>query len=366
MLVMAMILAVPSSSSAQNTTEATTISVKFEYQLEVPDSRTDGNTTDILYDIDELILGELQDMLPDADSNGTNLVEFVSIQSQIYNTCFTASDQCIVVRSNLNVAFQGAKSGHAVEVVTLELLQNLLEGISTIDKGVIASYSYPSVVSSLATFEMSPVTGSMPDLATHVLEISFLEVFGAVVFAIEGDTEARDAKFLYQELLRDDKTSITAHLRVSGFCRECTSFDFEQVVGQVVKENIPTFMAKLKSNANSLGSAYFDGVRDIAFSLPQQSESVGPVTDPTIFDEKAPIVENRQPWFLWFGITMALLIVGGGCYFVVKDSIAEEKDEYSTGDSSEEGDCGSEEDLEAVSSEDGRNFHQITVRRNEG
>ena len=365
LFLMATMMGVPSCTSAQNTTGTLTISVKFEYRLDVPDSRVVGNNTEVVSAIDELILGQLQEMLPDTDSTGTRLFEFVSIQSQIYNSCFTTSDECSVIRSNLVIDFQAAKPEHAVEVVTLEFVQNFFEGISTTDTGVTASYSYPSVVSTIAKFQMSPVPGSMPDLETQILEVSFMEVFGTIVFSLEGDTEVRDTKFLYQDLFFTNKSSITADLRVSGFCRECTSVEFEKVVGDVAKENIPAFMAKLKANANLLGSTYFDAVRDIVFSLPYPPESLGPVTDPSIFDEKTPIIESRQPWYLWFGIAMAILILCAGCYFVVKDSIAEEKDEYSTGGSSEDGDDCESEDSEAVYSEECRNFHQITVRRND-
>jgi hypothetical protein len=363
-------IALPLASVSQSTNE-TRIDVEFEYRLEVQDSTIVGSTTDLLGSIDGLILSKLQEKLPDTDSQGTLLVEFINIQSQIYSACFTSSDECSIVRSNLQVAFQRGEEVHAVEFVTLDFVQSYLAEISSSSKGYFASYTYPSMVASLAKFQMSSVTGSIPDLEISILEDSFMEVFGAIIYAMEGDTEVRDAKFLYQSLQNgpDDipvaTTSISAEFRVSGFCRDCTSLEFEKVVVEVVKENTPVFMKKLKTNSNAQASTYFDRITNITVSVPLLPDPLGPVKDPSIFDSKAPMVKNRQPWFLWFGITMAVLILSCGCYLVVHESIAYEKDDYSTGNSNEddEDEDEAEGDVEAVYSEEGQGFHNVTVRK---
>jgi hypothetical protein len=357
-------IALPPSSAQYNNT----VEVEFEYQLEVQDTTTSGTTADVLDYIDENMMGDLRGKLPGVNAEGIPRVEFVGIQSEIYSVCFTDSDECSLVRSSIKVVVQEKKSEQAAEYVTLELVQSYLDQISSSNKGLTTTYGYPSIVSSLAEFQMSYVDGRMTDREIKILEKRFMEVFGAIVLAIEGDTEIRDVKFLYQALLADSvntpsgTSSMTADLRIAGYCRDCTSLDFQTIVVEVIEENTPAFMNKLRTDSNS---TYFSGVTNITCSVPQLPDPLGPVSDASIFDKKVPVVNNKQPWFLTFGIVMAILIVCGGCYFVVQDSIAYEKDHYSTGDDScdDDDDDAFDEEVEGVYSEEGKNYHEVTVSK---
>lgn len=359
----------------QHAVEASTINVEFEYQLEVQDSQAAGSIADALGVIDGVILSKLQNQLPEINKEGNHLVKFSNIQSRIFSACFTSSAACSLVRSSIEVVFEGARPGHSVEVVALQLVEEYLEEVTASDNHIIALYRYPFSVSMLTTVQLSNVAEEMSSNDIKILENTFLQVFGAIVYAIEGDTEIRSAKFLYQDLLvLDDRKrgvadTLSADLRISGYCRDCTQPEFQEVVVRVIEQSAHIFMNRLKLNSNDQGSAFFDGVNIIAFSVPQLPDPMQPISDSSIYDAKAPTIRNRQPWFLWFGTSMAVLIVCVGCYFVIEDSMDYEKDDdYSTGESSEEEfeDESVNIDVEAISADEADNFHSITIGKAKG
>lgn len=325
--------------SAQSSNR-TKINVVYEYQLEVEDTLRAGSTQDVLTLIDGGIVGYLQGNLPEQSSSGP-LVKFNQSSSEIFSACFTDNDECSLVRSSIEVSIQGEKPELAVEFVTLQLVQKYLEKVTTDDNHFIATYKYPTMVSSLAEFKMYAVADTMTDTEIAVVQKTFNEVFGAIVFAMEGDTEIVDAKFLYQDLLdvvdavTGSATILYTQLRISGYCRNCVSDDFEAVIVDVINSNLPAFQNKLKVNANAVGSAYFDGVSSIAYSVPVLPDPLPPVKDASIFDETPPEADNKQPWFLWFGLSMAILVLCAGCYMVYNDNRVYEKDAISTSDSSQ-------------------------------
>lgn len=318
----------------------TNTTVTFEFKLEVKNVQKVGSTQDVLNVIDGEILGSLQARLPDYNEAGLYIVKFDSIESEIFNQCFTDSDQCSYVRSTIFVVYQDARPESAIRTVTLQLVEDYLSKVASTYKSVRATYTYPMMVQTLADFELSPVSSEMNTTEINVLENTFVEVFGALVYALEGDTEVVDAKFLYQDV--DDgfsnvtgySSTLTAELRVAGYCRDCTASQFESVVVGVIGQNLQVYLRMLKENSNSSGSAYFDSVSNIVFSIPQPPPQLPPSKDSSIFDQSPPDVETKQPWFLWFGLALAILIICGGCYIVIQDTVIYEKDEYSTGDSS--------------------------------
>lgn len=347
-----------------------TVNVEFEYQLEIQNSERAGSTADALNIIDGAILERLQRSLPDrvnGSQNGALLVNFNTIQSEIFSACFTDNDECSLVRSKIEVVYQEGKLEHSVEAVTLQLVEDYLASISMGNNDIIASFAYPTMVSSLAQFRMTTVLGRMTDTEIKVLEDTFTEVFGAIVFAMEGDTDVIDVKFLYQDLLGSLDQTLSADLRISGYCRECSMAQFEQIVGDVITQNIPAFQNKLTRNSNALGSSYFDGVSTTQFSVPELPETLPPIGDTSIYDQSAPTVDNKQPWFLWFGISMAILVICCGCYMIVKDNIEYEKEELSTSDESEayESEFMSGDEEEGAYEEEGTELDFETVAQTE-
>lgn len=326
--------------------QGTNTTVGFEYRLEIEDVQKAGSTQDALTILDGEILGKLQSRLPELNAEGVHLVKFEAIESEIFNSCFTDSDECSYVRSTISVVYQDARPEYAVRAVTLQLVQEYLTSVSSTYNLVLVTYTYPTMVHTLTEFEMHPVPSKLTSTEISIIESTFTEVFGAIVLAIEGDTEVVEAKFLYQDL--DDNlfsnttalnaSTVTADLRVAGYCRDCTSEQFETMVVGVIDENLPAFLQMLKVNSNTSGSTYFDDVSTLVFSIPELPPQLPPVEDSSIFDESPPAVETEQPWFLWFGLAMAILIICGGCYIVIQDTVEYEKDEYSTGGSSNEGD----------------------------
>ena len=339
------------------TAQETNTTVGFEYMLEVENVQKMGSTQAVLSVLDGEILGKLQARLPDLNDEGVHLVKFDSIQSEIFNSCFTSSDQCSYIRSTIFVTYQDARPEYAVRAVTLPLVQEYFSDIPSTYDLLRVTYTYPLMVQTLAEFEIHPVSSKMNSTEISVLESTFVEVFGAVVFAIEGDTEVVEARFLYQDIdgnvfsnATDNVSTVTAELRVAGYCRNCTSSQFEDIVVGVVDENLPAFLRELKLNSNASGSTYFDDVSSIVFSIPDLPPPLSQSGDSSIFDQSPPAVETKQPWFLWFGMVMAIIIICGGCYIVIQDTVVYDKDDYSTGDSShgENGDLALEEDAEGT------------------
>lgn len=320
-----------------------TVSVSFEYQLEVADIVKTGSTQDVLNMIDEEILGELQSNLPTiSGSTGKFLVEFASIDSDIYTACFTENDQCSLVRSTVVVSYEGDKPVHSVEFVTLQFIQDYLEAKTKDESNqIFALYTYPSYVTSLAKFQLLLVDDRMTEAEIQVLEETFEEVFGAIIFAIEGDTEVVDAVFLYQDLYEIDDVFaqggylLSTDMQVAGYCRDCLQTQFEKIVVNVILENMSAFQNKLVLNSNAVGSTYFDAVRSISFQVPELPTTLPPVEDESIFDEEPPVVKNKQPWFLWFGISLVFCVLGLGGFFISRewDEEYEKNENFSTSES---------------------------------
>ncbi|KAL3928140.1 MAG: hypothetical protein SGARI_005127, partial [Bacillariaceae sp.] len=271
-------------SDSQNTTSplygsgptGTTVTVQFEYQLEVNDNQVNfgstsavstnaggqGTSTQQVLDmIDSNFMGTLQMMLPEdgmtAGSATVPNVEFTDAESEIYSACFTNSDHCSLVRTTLNVTYQGTKPEDSVETVTYGLVQDYLESITNNSNGkIIATYLYPFLVTSLAQFQLEAVKRRMNVKEISILEESFLQVIGATVAAIEGDTEITDIKFIYQDLLPSNDNNSTASdqfissadFKVHGICRECSHSEFGGVVNAVIGANLEAYQNKLKVN----------------------------------------------------------------------------------------------------------------------
>eukprot|EP00339_Tiarina_fusa_P013875 CAMPEP_0117012540 /NCGR_PEP_ID=MMETSP0472-20121206/10532_1 /TAXON_ID=693140 ORGANISM="Tiarina fusus, Strain LIS" /NCGR_SAMPLE_ID=MMETSP0472 /ASSEMBLY_ACC=CAM_ASM_000603 /LENGTH=416 /DNA_ID=CAMNT_0004715635 /DNA_START=179 /DNA_END=1429 /DNA_ORIENTATION=- len=349
---------------AASESNRTDVSVSFEFQLEVNNTQVTGTTQEVLDDIDSTILSSLQTTLPNGAPDGDELpnVQFSGVSSEIFSACFTKSAQCSLVRSSIAITYEGDKPEHSVEFVALRLVQDFLKNFSILNANVLASYAFPSMVETLAQFKMDSVSGRMSDTDISVLRETFVEVFGAIVFAIEGDTEVIDAKFVYQDLfeINDRRLSpanqtyvehteengeytLSTDLKVTGFCRDCTSPQFGEVVNGVIVDNLIAFQSKLKINGNAVDSVYFTNVTSISFAVPELPSKLPPIEDESIFDGEAPVVKSKVPWFLIFGATASLCILCSGAYLVFKDRSDFVKDEeFSTSESEGAGSYGDE------------------------
>jgi hypothetical protein len=307
----------------------TEVVVSFEFQLEVFNEYQTGSTSQILELIGEDILPNLQEILPNGGISGTNEepdVKFETIESEIFSACFTDSDQCSLIKSNVLVSYEGVRPAHSVELVTLKLVQDFLKQFSVKSNNVVITYMYPSTVSTLTQFSIAPVRGPMGDNEVMVLETTFAQVFGAIVSAIEGDTEVIDAQFLYQDIFdhenrrlqaddvfnRTGRTTtetrhvLQADLLVTGQCRDCTSPQFGDVVNKVIENNLVAFQNKLRLNGIAASSEFFDNISSVTFAVPQLPDFLPPIEDDTIFDSEPPTADAKQPWFLFLGLALGL------------------------------------------------------------
>lgn len=314
--------------------ENTETSVSFEYKLEVSSVQQSGSSQVVLDQIDSMIVSNLQFKLPNGESlNPMNepSVVFKSVNSQIYSECFAQSDECALVRSTVLVSYEGVRSQDALHIVTLHMAKQFLEDYDRNHENVSVKYMFPKVVTTLIDLELSGAVTTMKETDVGVLESTFLQVFGAILFAIEGDTDITSAQYIYQQQLSD---SLTTQLRINGVCRTCTSDTFGATVGVIVTSNLDHFTEELQKNTNGIGSSVFDNVKDITYSVPEPPEELPNIEDEKIFDNAPPQVSHAQPWFLWTGIALAVIILAIAIYIVKKDNEAFEKGEE-TSDSSD-------------------------------
>lgn len=333
-------------------TGRTEIEVEYEYQLEVISIETTGTTEDVLQKIDSDILSSLQQTLPNgysADPYDLPNVKFESVSSEIYSACFTTSEQCSLIRSNILVSYEGEKPDHSVEKVTLNLVQEYLASFENEASDTNITYEYPSSVESLAQFRMGPVSGRMSSVETNLLENTFLEVFGAIVAAIEGDTIVQDVQFLYQDLFPYDAKGaeifmLATDVRVTGYCRDCSSQEFGDMVDRVITQNLAAYKTKLMLNGDNAFSDFFSEVTQLTYKVPELPSNLPPIEDESIFDGKPPKVKREVPWFLFLGIALGLCVILFGSFAIYSDKIEFlDKEDFSTSDS--EG-YGNEEDEE--------------------
>ena len=365
------------TSSADPSSNRTEVAIEYEYQLEVNKTESTGTIEDVLGNLDSTILRNLQDSLPNGQTTEDDElpnVTYTDVSSDVFSACFTKSEQCNLVKSKISISYEGTKPPHSVEFVSLRLVQGFLKNFASMNNNVIVNYAYPLMVESLAQFQMDTVQERMSDVEIQVLEETFVEVFGAIVFAIEGDTDIVDAIFVYQDLIRQRRnlspdnstTSSTANIplieededesvnreytlstdmKISGFCRDCTSSQFGDIVNGVIINNINAFQNKLKTNAMDVDTVYFTNVTSTSFAVPQLPDELPPIQDKSIFDNEPPETESKVPWFLIFGIVVASLIVIAGVFMIRREESIGDKEEFSTSDdnSGEEGESYDEE-----------------------
>lgn len=326
------------------------VTLIYEYQLEVFQLREEHSlrtTNDYVNSIDYSLLDGLQRMLPNNEGSTNNSsqipnVKFVDVSSEIYSACFTSSDECSLVRSHLVIAHEGGKPNYSVERVATKLVRDYLNNYSETNDEVTTTYVYPFWVESGAEFQLQPVDSVMTEIEIEVMEESILEVFGAVVFAMEGDTEMLDSKFTYQHLQQPINTSTDIFSReqrslpmklkvdfdIVGLCRKCSKEGFAGLVETVTNSNLGAFRNKLRVNGRNVNSTYFDNVETILFAFPSLPDELPPIEDYSVYDSEPPQSSTSIPWYVYFGFIISICILLTGMYVIRTDlsDLKEEKD----------------------------------------
>jgi len=352
------------TETQQSMQRRTFITVEYDYRLEV--NTTGDNSSNYalekaLTDIDSNIIATLQERLPNGDiREGKRLpnVKFNTINSRVINMCYTESDVCKWVKSRIRVSYAGVKPEHSVERVTLALVQEYLQDINNSglsyttdsDPMVHTMYAYPIYFSSVGKFQLLSVKGPMSDTDIEFFEETFYEVFNAISFSLDGDTEVTDAHYVYQSLTdilpgQDGGNiimtySLSTNLKYFGKCRYCDEAQFVEIVDGLIESNLDAFLKSLQegTSSNYDNVTYFQDVEEIYYSLPDLPDGLPPIEDESIFDMKAPMGSNPLPWYLYLGIIISVCLIITGGLVIIQDQNRLKKEEVSTGGESSEDD----------------------------
>lgn len=328
------------------------VMVEFEYQMEVNGGAT---PVDVQSKIDSNILAALQAMLPSggplttATGATTSMpnVRFEDVSSDIFSLCFTTADECALVRSRILIQFDGQKPEYSVERVALRLIRNYLQTVNAQSSELILTYQYPFLIGSTIQFELSPVDSEMEYIEKWIMLESFMEVFGTIVNAIEGDTIILDANFVYQDVKAssnetssirrgndfDTETTVgpfvlSSTFQLLGACRNCRRAEFSGMVNAVIQGNLPVYRSKLQRNGAFANTTYFVNVTEISFHVPKPPQFLDPTEDEALYNAQAPQAERIYPWFFYFGLALAFSIITVGFWFIRQELVLYAKEEY--------------------------------------
>lgn len=342
------------------------VTVEYDYQVEVfqlsnnSSSPFRSSTQDVLTDIDAKLVQRLQKLLPNngvTDNAQLPNVQFLNVSSNVYSACFTSSDECSLVRSNLVVEYEGQKPDHSVESVAVRLVREYLEKYSVKNPHAIITFQYPFLVDSLTAFHLKTIDSVMGDVEIELMEDTFVEVFGAVVSAMEGDTAILGSKFIYQGLLQHPQnntflrsssveqdpptTTLTADFYTYGSCRECSDVEFGGVVYKVIVANLGAFRSRLQANGKTANTTYFDNVEEISFAVPTLPDPLPPTDQADVYDSQPPQPNPGYPWYFYMAFFMSMFIILGGLYIIYKDKSdlhgEKDEDQFSTESESVDG-----------------------------
>lgn len=331
----------------------TYMTVEYDYKLE-------ANTTDDhleeKYDIDSL--KPLEDALDQIDSTIINSiqlalpngnipegktapdVEFDTVTSRFINMCFTESDSCKWVKSRIRLSYVGERPRNSMERVTLGLVKDHLQEINDSHPLILTTFVYPMIYSSVAQFQISPVSGPMSDTDIKYLEENFYEFFHATVYALDGDTDVTESYFVYQDTKElqvqeqenglEPSSTLSVDVKYYGKCRYCAEDELVETVHTTIEDNLNTFRLYLQKN----GSPYFQRVEEISVSKPELPNGLPPTENGSVYDMTAPKASRKLPWALWLGIAVTVCVICTGILVIVRDQRRLYKEEASTGDES--------------------------------
>lgn len=310
----------------------TQITFDFEYQLDVNAVKVTGTTENVLRDIDRNILDSLQEAVPNdgtVTSDQLPAIHFEAIESEIYHTCLTGSEQCSLVQSTISISYVGGKTAGTVQYITQRLVQDYLSKYSHDHLLVLITYSYPSVVETLALFQMNVVTERMGGAEISLLQRTFVKKFRA----LEGDAEVVDAQFIYQDLYEvvdEDRRLdtmaeepedtvfyiLTTVVKIRGFCRNCTASEFTTMVNQEANEKLQSFYNRLIQNAEIEGSSFFDDVNKLSIAVAELPSELPSIVEKPKSDADPLNSGTKHSLFSYFGIVCTIIVVLGGIVFL--------------------------------------------------
>jgi len=336
---------VTTGGTQEELTRRAFITVEYDYKLETNTSSTSSDQDpleSVLLDIDSDIIATMQENLPNGDIPEGKVipdVQFNTINSRFINMCFTESDSCKWVKSRIRLSYAGDRPISSMERLTFGLVQEYLEEINDSNPFVNTMYVYPMIYSTVGKFQISPVEGSMSDTDIEDFEDKFYEVFHALVFEVDGDTDLTEAYFVYQDVRElpdqeqetDTAYSMSVDMKYYGKCRYCDEAEFVETVDGLIEGNVGVFLQHLKKTLNT---TYFQQAENISFSVPELSDELPPIENEYIFDLKAPEASTYIPLVLWLGVIMAVAVITTGVLVIVRDQQQLNKEEVSTGDES--------------------------------
>lgn len=395
-------------------TNSSSVTIEYEYQLEVfyNAATTSFNARNnnfmpslqqvLTSRVDQNLLATLQSMLPNGGGGAEDItasfvmepnVRFAAVNSNIYSACFTNSDECGLVRTLIVMEYDGDdKPDHSLERVGYQLVQDYLNDLMAPatsseqqqqqqqqDVQLRTRYLYPYWVSSKAQFQLSPVTERMSQRDIDIVEISFLQVVGATVGAMEGDTEVVDVQFLYQDLLVLDgdgeevetnsmmtivsKTVVQADFTIHGTCRECRDVEFASLLDAIISRQLPALQARIQRNAqqqsdsSSTTTTYFDLLTAVEYAVPDLPASM-PLAEDETHTNSSSGASSYLPVYFFFALFGMICILASGVFVIWKETQYdddeeedEDEDDYEYDDDYKQDGFGKEQDAFSTASE---------------
>lgn len=325
---------------------STSFTVEYIYRLEMNASGTDssGDIGSVLEDIDALIVSCLQDSIPNAP-----------VASEVTGPCFTDSDSCRWIKSMIDVSHMEGIPVNTIERATINLVQKSLKTYSETNEHAAATYIYPIVVSGWGRFEIKPVSStSITDTEIQVLEKTFLDVFGAIVSALDGNTEVYETQFYdivgneisNQTASGNERTrtinTLSTDVQFYGKCWNCSNHAFVILVNDVIGSALDPFQIKLTANARVANSTYFERINSVSYSEIELPDGFPPVDDFSILDSRPPQTSQTPPWYLYFAGILAVVLIGVGVYLAWHRRRSLEKEVVSTDESDNDSGNGDE------------------------
>ncbi|KAG7351357.1 hypothetical protein IV203_010717 [Nitzschia inconspicua] len=347
------------NNNGGTSTNNNSITIEYEYQLEINHGTNARNTNNqsiqqiLQSKIDNDLLKSLQTMLPHggitAASPSVDLVpnvRFSNLESTLFMDCFTSSDECGLVRTKLIIDYNDIKPEYSLERVGYQLVQEYLQNITDNSQGrILITYLYPYWVSNAIQLQMRPIQQTMSEMEVSVVAESTLQVVGATVAAMEGDTEILNVQFIYQDLIdakRDDdenadvvgatnnssdtttlantfNRALQADFQIHGICRQCNDRDFAAIVNKVVPNQLNALRMRLQRNGRFDNITYFDDLVELSFGLPQPPDDLPTTDHPDLYDTTVPTTDSYLPVFFFLGISMTVCILVTGMFFIWKD-----------------------------------------------
>jgi hypothetical protein len=355
----------------------TTFNIEYVYQLEVNGSSPDSpdDVASALEDINERMVVSLQESISNTSTSTEDArlpnVQYNSIASEFTSHCFTESDTCRWIKSAIDLSHMKGISVNTIERVTINLVQNFLKAYSQINEQAVATYIYPMIVSGWGRFQIEPVSSTnISDMEIQVLEKTFLDVFGDVIAAFDGDTTAYESQFYenayktlsnqsaFGNVATEISNVLSTDVQFYGKCRNCSDEAFTLLVSNIIESTLDPFQKALMINGRVANSTYFNSVHTISYGEIMLPDFLPPIDDFSAFHSQSQQKSYATSWYLWVTAFLALVIIGVGLCLIRREYrrwVMFEKEDPSTcesdssrGHSSDNEDFDSKADSKAI------------------